>query len=126
MIGAAADLPECEPSSTTVAAAPPIPADTTPIASAPTANMPARGRLWCIGPGGAAASDGCTSRPIGPGPVPPGIGPGPGALGKGSYSVVGLAELRVRRLLRLRLAVAPVALGVVRVLLPWAYAGGAG
>src|ERR1700757_1704236 len=43
---------ECVPSSTTVAVAPPIPADTTAIATAPTANIPARERFWRIGPGG--------------------------------------------------------------------------
>jgi hypothetical protein len=65
----------CVPSSTTVAAAPPIPADTTAIASAPATNTPARERFWCIGPGGGGIGGSIPG--IGPVPVPPGIGPGP-------------------------------------------------
>src|SRR5580693_1005375 len=63
------------PSSTTVAAAPPIPADTTAIATAPAANTPVRGRLWRIATGGGGTGGNIPG--IGPGPLPPGIGPGP-------------------------------------------------
>src|ERR1700756_261770 len=76
---------ECVPSSTTVAAAPPIPADTTAIATAPTANTPARERFWRIGPGGGGIGGSIPGigpvvpvpPGIGPAPVPPGIRPGP-------------------------------------------------
>jgi hypothetical protein len=64
---------ECVPSSTTVAAPPPIPADTTAIASAPTTNRPARERL--SGPRGGGIIR--IMPGIGPVPVPPGIGPTP-------------------------------------------------
>src|ERR1700677_228394 len=65
----------CVPSSDLVAAAPPIPADTTAIANAPTANAPARGRLWRAGPGGGGIGGSIPG--TGPAPVAPGIGPGP-------------------------------------------------
>src|ERR1700739_1999784 len=72
---------ECVPSSTAVAAAPPIPADTTAIASAPAANTPARDRFWGTGGGIGGSIPGIGPVPvapdIGPGPVPPGTGPGP-------------------------------------------------
>ncbi len=46
----------CVPSSTAVAAAPPIPAETTAMANAPTTNKPVRERFWGSGgpviPGG--------------------------------------------------------------------------
>jgi hypothetical protein len=73
---------ECVPSSTTVAAAPPMPADTTAMATAPAVKSPARERFWGAcgpDPGGSMPGIGGVPVPpgIGPGPVPPGIRPGP-------------------------------------------------
>src|SRR5947209_9903145 len=60
---------ECVPSSTAVAAAPPIPADTTAIANAPAVNRPARERFWGTGAGPWGIGG---SMCIGPVPVPGG------------------------------------------------------
>ena len=74
---------ECAPSSMTVAAAPPTPADAMAIAKAPAIKAPARERFWRAGPGGGGIGGSMCIGPVpvppgmGPAPVPPGIGPGP-------------------------------------------------
>ncbi|CPR11621.1 hypothetical protein BN971_02908 [Mycobacterium bohemicum DSM 44277] len=63
----------CIPTSTAVAATPPIPAETIAIVSAPTARSPARERFW----GSIAGWRGIGGYIPVMGPLPPGIGPGP-------------------------------------------------
>src|ERR1700757_2661071 len=88
----------CVPSSTAVAAAPPMPAETTATANAPTTNMPARDRFSGIGAiggpiGGSIPGIGpvAVGPAIGPTPAPPGIGPGavPPGIGAGPVPLNG-------------------------------------